>query len=180
MSTLGFDDVKQQIQSVVQAQIAQFTQRNDLRLDPTDLAQVARYPWVALILITGADIKVTFKIYFKVRGAQSMIAPMFKLSASQVPTEDAVDFVRESCNLVAGRLKTVWAGLGFKTGISLPVVTRAFDDLFFSPTQAIEHALYWRLSATNSGALQEEILVGAWIETHPNLKEKGKEREGSG
>jgi len=50
---------------------------------------------------------------------------------SAVTPEQGADFMKELCNLVSGALKRVFSGAGIQAGISLPLLTRGFDEIFF-------------------------------------------------
>jgi hypothetical protein len=79
--------------------------------------------WVAMILVAGEGLVITFKTHFASKQASAFIPEMQKDSTA------APDFIKEFCNLTAGAVKI---GLGqnkIKTGISLPILARGFDEI---------------------------------------------------
>ena len=107
--------------------------------------------WTALILVSGGDLKLTLKVHYyldeaKVFGAQAGSLPENSDSASSDRLTH--DFIKEYCNLTAGRLKRLFEDQKFVTGISLPLITRGFDEVF-SPgpngTTSFEDAWEFRL-----------------------------------
>ncbi|MEI7973532.1 MAG: chemotaxis protein CheX, partial [Bdellovibrio sp.] len=84
-----------------------------------------------LILVSGPAIKVTFKAHFMTSFAKKLAAPLYRKSLEEIQEEQGLDFMREFCNLTAGAIKRVLLKFEQKTGVSIPVVTRGFDELFF-------------------------------------------------
>ena len=87
----------------------------------------------AIILLAGQDIRLSFKVHFnrvdltdllRQRGASSGEA------AEQRAT--LLDFFREYVNLTAGGVNGELQRRAIDCGISLPVTTSGFDELFFS------------------------------------------------
>lgn len=103
--------------------------------------------WMSLILISGKDIRVTFKTNFFQDSIKKIIAKKFNKPIEQITTDQTKDFVREFCNLVAGTTKTIFEQVGSKVGISLPLVLRGFDNLFFLEKKNESNFTWiWRLS----------------------------------
>ncbi len=103
--------------------------------------------WMGLILISGKDVRVTFKTNFYQASIKKIISKKFNKPIEQITTDQTKDFVREFCNLVAGTTKTIFEQVGSKVGISLPLVLRGFDNLFFNEKMNESHATStWRLS----------------------------------
>jgi len=107
--------------------------------------------WMSLILISGKDIRVTFKTNYYQATIKKIMAKKFNKPIEQITTDQTKDFVREFCNLVAGTTKTIFEQVGSKVGISLPLVLRGFDNLFFIEKINENHYTYtWRLSEADS------------------------------
>ncbi len=88
--------------------------------------------WMSLILVSGPALKITFKAHFKNKVARLLAAPVYSKEPDALTEEQGLDFMREFCNLTAGSIKKALLNHNIKTGVSLPVVTRGFDELFFS------------------------------------------------
>ncbi len=80
--------------------------------------------WMAVILIGGRSIRGVFKCYFDVN--------TWKQKQGVVTDEERKisDFMKEFCNLVAGGLQQILGDKEMAVGISLPIVTRGFDEVF--------------------------------------------------
>lgn len=88
--------------------------------------------WMSLILISGRYLRLTFKAHYSSDVAKNLAARAMGRSGSDITDHQAADFMKEFCNLTAGGIKKYFEDLGQSVGISLPLVTRGFDELFFS------------------------------------------------
>lgn len=92
-------------------------------------------PWAAIILVSGSDYRLTFKVHFSlIHAKQIAIDPKDGASAaldSQNLNTKCFDYMKEFCNLYAGSLKRAFADSNVSMGISLPLLTRGFDEVFF-------------------------------------------------
>lgn len=101
--------------------------------------------WRSLILVSGPQLRITLKVYFRLATAQALAAPVFRTDPKGVHKDQAIDFIREYCNLTAGGIKLALSDLGFQTGISLPIVTRGFDEIFFHLDGALGKIFHWEI-----------------------------------
>lgn len=108
------------------SRVSQFDVKEIVEINPV-LAH-----WMVIILIAGPSAKITFKSHFKTNSAKGLASAAFQRSPEEVTQEQAVDFMREFCNLTAGGIKASLSSYQFKLAISLPVVTRGFDEIFFT------------------------------------------------
>ncbi|SDH72161.1 hypothetical protein [Propionivibrio dicarboxylicus] len=88
-------------------------------------------PHMAFILISGETIRITFKAHFSIRSAKRLAFRIYGgASAEQIRERQAIDFVKEYTNLVAGNLVTRLSNVGVEVGISLPLATSGFYEVF--------------------------------------------------
>lgn len=85
--------------------------------------------WMTLILISSSSLSVTFKAHFKSRVAINMAAASRGESAENLTIGQGLDFFKEFCNMIAGGLKHSLSSAGVAVGISLPVMTRGYDEV---------------------------------------------------
>jgi CheY-specific phosphatase CheX len=104
--------------------------------------------WMGLILVSGRDLRITFKVHFNLREVRMILGNMLGKSHDQISETLALDFAKEFCNLTAGNLKQVFEEQEdpINTGISLPIVTRGFDDLFYQSASEGETSELWKIS----------------------------------
>jgi CheY-specific phosphatase CheX len=109
--------------------------------------------WMAIILVSGKDVRITFKVHFNIKDIKKILEGSFAKPYSEIEDDLATDFVKEFCNLTAGYIKQIFEKYELKSGISLPIVTRGFDDIFYRPTNTDEVADLWKLEVAGVSLL---------------------------
>ncbi|MBK7963003.1 MAG: hypothetical protein IPK04_18505 [Bdellovibrionales bacterium] len=102
-----------------------------------DESEVSFQNWMAIILISNSDFRLTVKVYCK----ESDILDLGKNAFSSLDDKSQLsisDFVKELANLLGGSIKRSFESAGVSSGLSLPLLVHAFDDLFFLKTSASE------------------------------------------
>lgn len=120
---------------------------------------------MSIILITGDALRITLKLHFSMQNARQLSYSVYRRgSAAEVEDGKAIDFVKELSNLIAGQLVRSFESVKIPMGISLPLCTRGFYEVFadYSPTETplIRFSDVWRLSlgdACISGSVMYEI-----------------------
>ena len=131
--------------------------------------------WMSLILVTGEALKITLKFHFSHKDIKQLIYPIYgEESAAGISDQQSMDFVKELSNLTAGFLEQTFESMDLSLGISLPLGTRGYYELFsdYSPASSpiIKYSDLWRLQygdvsilgsvmfeVSNSGALNELV-----------------------
>ena len=86
---------------------------------------------MAFILVSGDALRLTFKVHFNTRTAKTLAFRIFGGEASEDITErQAIDYFKEYANLVAGSVISLLGQTGVDLGISLPLCTRGFNEIF--------------------------------------------------
>ena len=91
--------------------------------------------WMSLILISGKSLRITFKTHFNIKTCRKIASPIYGKKPDDIAVRQAQDFVKEYGNLAAGFLKKIFEEQDVDVGISLPLVIRGFDEVFFDKTQ---------------------------------------------
>ena len=94
--------------------------------------------WMSLILITGEPLKITLKLHFSHNDIKVLIQPFYGAqSCSEISDKQSMDFVKELSNLIAGYLEQAFLGMNIPLGISLPLATRGYYEIFsdYSPSE---------------------------------------------
>jgi hypothetical protein len=119
-------------------QIKTYFLNDFIRFHPMDdESEVYFQNWMSIILISNSDFRLTIKVYCK----ESDILALGKsaLSGLEDKSQNTVsDFVKELANLLGGTMKRAFEASGVSSGLSLPLLVRAFDDLFFSKSPTSE------------------------------------------
>lgn len=105
---------------------------------------------MVFILVSGDALRLTFKVHFDTRAARALACRIFgKASPDDVAARQAIDFFKEYTNLVAGNLVALLGESGIQLGISLPMATRGFYEVFVDYTEQDEPVAtgsdFWQL-----------------------------------
>ena len=132
------DDIKDKLKDIIR-QAAESRTRVHARDDNFTLVEVPEKirigqiqgNWMSLILITGEPLKVTIKLHFSHKDIKSLIHPFYGAeTASEISDKQSMDFVKELSNLTAGYLEQAFAEMSVPLGISLPLATRGYYEIF--------------------------------------------------
>lgn len=83
--------------------------------------------WMAMIMLSGQSVTLVYKCHFFAEKLLPKLAEK-KKTLSKVPA--VLDFMKEHCNLVGGLIKVIFEKATIDIKVSLPVVTRGFDEIF--------------------------------------------------
>jgi CheY-specific phosphatase CheX len=100
--------------------------------------------WLGVILLAGTPLRITLKTFFSSRTVSSIMAPRLKMRPEEVNPSLTHDFMREYENRLAGSIKRILGEADINLGISLPLVTRGFDEVF-SKSSPSETRSQWSL-----------------------------------
>lgn len=127
------DKIKSLVRHAVEDRVRKHTGQNEftvIDVDDRTPGQVLGN-WMSLILITGSALKITVKLHFSHKDIKPLIYSIYqKASASEISDQQSMDFVKELCNLTAGYIEQVFESNDISLGISLPLGTRGFYELF--------------------------------------------------
>lgn len=86
---------------------------------------------MVFILASGDAVRVTFKAHYNRDTARAMALRIFGgVSLQAISDRRAADYMKEYCNLVAGKVVTLFEDLRIELGISLPQQARGFYEVF--------------------------------------------------
>lgn len=119
---------------------------------------------MAFILMSGDALRVTFKVHFNIRNAKCLAFRIFGgVSPENISESQAIDYFKEYSNLVAGSVVTLLEKIDLELGISLPLCTRGFYEVFadYSEKQhpIITYSDFWKLEEG-----EHEVFCSALLE----------------
>lgn len=91
--------------------------------------------WMSVILVMTPAFHATLKFFSSSPPLRIALARTLRRGLDEVPLALVHDFMRELSNTSAGHLKRSLEHNGHESGVSLPLVSRGFDNLFLEPTQ---------------------------------------------
>lgn len=112
---------------------------------------------MVFILVSGDALRLTFKVHFNMGTGKNLAFRIFGgNSPSDISGEQAIDYFKEFGNLVAGSIVTSFEKLGLGLGMSLPLCTRGFYEVFSDYTEkdnpVITYSDFWELRVNNNTA----------------------------
>jgi hypothetical protein len=123
--------LKRQIRATSVARLQYHTGLKGPQVTQAAPGRAVRGHWMAIILASGKQLRITFKVYAMSRDVWVMGQNTYgtrRMSESQTG-----DFLKEFCNLSIGGLKIFLEQNQIPLGVSLPVITRGFDEVFSPP-----------------------------------------------
>ena len=98
--------------------------------------------WLSLIFVSAQAVKMSFKSYYYSEDANFFTSTALGYDSQDKVTKNQVDdFIKEFCNLTAGAIKESLELGGIKSLISLPLVTRGQDYIFFEVKESDRNPL---------------------------------------
>lgn len=106
-------------------------------------------------LVSGDVLRVTFKAHFNMDCAKTLAFRVFGgESPAQISLKQAIDYFKEFGNLVAGSIVTLFEKVDIGLGMSLPLCTRGFYEVFSDYTEkespSITFSDFWELQVNGS------------------------------
>jgi CheY-specific phosphatase CheX len=131
MSLSGEDKLIKLIRNISLARLVHQGQIENLEIGEIERKLQVYSHWMSIILISGPGAKITFKTHFKTQAAKVLASRVYKVPPESMGLPQAIDFMREFCNLTAGGIKASLLQHNLKLALSLPIITRGFDEIFF-------------------------------------------------
>lgn len=117
--------------------------------------------WMSVILVMTPVMRMTLKFFYNGDQARRMTARTLRRDSREVNQALADDFMRELANTASGHVKRALERAKVVVGVSLPLVTSGFDNVFYDPSKATNSfSACWGLE-TDTG---ERVVVGLDID----------------
>ena len=88
--------------------------------------------WMSVILLSGQALQCTLKMHYFNDTALALSSHSLGLARAKIKPGMLTDYMRELTNLFAGEIKAQLFANKILVGISLPLITRGFDEILFS------------------------------------------------
>lgn len=104
--------------------------------------------WMSVIMLTSGEMRLTFKTHFMSSDGKILTSKSLRKPVENITQDQILDFFKEYCNMVAGKIKWLIEFNGHASGISLPLSMRGFDEVFFpSPDNRLLFLEQWGLKS---------------------------------
>ncbi|SMF08647.1 hypothetical protein [Pseudobacteriovorax antillogorgiicola] len=125
----------------------------DIKVEPHEVESMVFGKWMAMILLCGPDLEVTFKLHYDLPIAIKILESCLPKGLSNDPQGKVSDFFQELCNTCAGEVKAILDKQKIVVGLSLPLSLRGSDEIMFSQRKNYHHQSNYWLLATDQGNL---------------------------
>ena len=115
--------------------LSDLSKKTDIRIEESMLLSPVLAHWMTLISIGGPQVHLTIKIQFSTAMARSFVQ---NGQNQAVPDSLSKDLIRELCNVIAGYVKQALADNQVLVMISLPLLSRGFDNFFLQASSRKE------------------------------------------
>lgn len=175
------DILFRQIRNACFSKLSVYSSRSDLSVSEIERKALPFSRWMGIILISSVGLRITLKIHFKAAGVKTFAASIYGLKAEELTISQVGEFIKECCNLVAGAVKKSLESQGFSLGISLPILTRGLDEIFFPPPdEAVLYSDQWTVSVVDGAFNCSATVELSEVSVLQNLKEQGISNECDG
>jgi len=118
---------------------------------------------MVFILISGDSLRVTFKVHFNMDTGRSLAFRVFGgNSPADISSKQAIDYFKEFANLAAGSVVTLFEKMEIGLGISLPLCTRGFYEVFSDytdkETPVVTYSDFWELRANGQSVFCSTLI----------------------
>ena len=86
--------------------------------------------WMVVMLLSGKLVQISFKSFFNLSDVQVFSKNIY--AGIETDRFKQIEFLREFSNLASGKVKSFLESNGLTLGFGIPIVTRGFDEIFFS------------------------------------------------
>lgn len=121
-----------------------YTNTAEIALQDITISELPFYQQLAHILVSGEDLELNFKTHFMLDDVKSYTSA--KLKSSAVNNNQLTDFIKEYCNLVAGKAKLFLEEQHLVVGQSLPYAIQGFNEMFYPKTNGYSKDDAWELN----------------------------------
>jgi hypothetical protein len=115
-----------------------FVQDLSIRQSRFDLDDGNIGQWLSLIFVSSHVLKINFKTKYHINNIKHFTSKAMNEKVNKITKGHIDDFSKEFCNLTGGGIKLQLEKSGNESLISLPLLTRWEDNVFFEPNLKIE------------------------------------------
>ena len=164
------------IRQVSLLRLKAYAENNDFKLKEASKYNPHGYVfanYMAMIIIAGQSVKITFKTFFNHQDSKPIARYLY--NTDYVDHNRSLDVIKEYCNLTAGYLKKILVENDIMVGISLPIATRGFNEVFWDVDESNDKITFedcWQLVSSKSSlhcSYQVEIMDTGKLNTLTNL-----------
>ena len=137
-----------------------FNKELEMKAEPArEIDRVLFGQKIANIVIAGDEMRLICKLHYTDILGENIMRRSG--SSGYISAQKVDDFFLECCNMVGGRIKQIFSDKNSNVGISIPIRTKGFDELFFTLGQGNEFCSewHWDLIAADSTTVHCSVFI---------------------
>jgi CheY-specific phosphatase CheX len=167
----------EQIQAASANELMVYARVGSAEVQLADRTQLPFVQHMTHILVSGAEIEVTFKTHFMNEAADWLLSQKVGKGMS---LDHAIDFMKEYSNIIAGKTKTMLEAAGFEVSQSLPFAVRGYNEIFYgSGDKKIVHHT-WMIKAGDAALHCSVSIVSRDVGALEKLRQTSYQPKDSG
>lgn len=166
------DQIHKNLENSITGMLSEFFQKQvpseKLSITAVPKKDLAFSEHMVIMLLSNAQVRMFLKIHFHMDEAKRLAAVRQHKKWDEVTDKVALDFMKELCNVLGGRLKRKISHLELELGQSIPLDLEGFCEIFFEDVNWSSQTLVFRVSNQ-----QLQVMVSAQYEiTGQEAREK--------
>ncbi|MCG8336440.1 MAG: hypothetical protein MJE63_18180 [Proteobacteria bacterium] len=163
------------VRQVTLSRMHQYTDNESFKLVEFDEETPQGYVFansMSVIVIAGKSLRIILKAHFNHKDSKPIARQLF--GTEDIDDMKSFDVMKEYCNLAAGFIKKICIEQDIPVGISLPIVTLGFNEVFSSPSDLEQKTVFedaWCLKNEQSNIVCSCLVDVFESETVDNLME---------
>jgi len=118
---------------------------------------------MSLILVSGETLRITFKLHYNLGEVKAIAHRAYgKDTPEALSDKQAMDFMKELCNLSAGQLVKIFEENHLPLGMSLPLCARGFYEIFSDYTPAsqpfVKYGDLWSVKCAGCNIMMSSVI----------------------
>lgn len=123
------DNIKNMVRTVIKQIAEQKFKASKVELSEGNVDHLKFSEQMTLILLNGSKVRMFFKFHFAITEVKALLQERFPKETFN--DSRIKDYMKELCNLVAGKLKSKLTNANLKMGQSLPISLIGYNEIFF-------------------------------------------------
>ena len=119
------------------------------------------HQFIAMTMLVSREVRLFFRTHTSLENIAGLAQKKYRIDKEKFSESQGVDFIKEFCNIVSGRIVESMKVVDVDLGIGLPFATQGFNQIFFDDAVEGKHISCWRLQVGDywvSCSLRMEIL----------------------
>ena len=161
MENLAQKKILDRVQSVSASILESQSLLSPVQTLPLAAQDLPFHQFIAMTMLVSREVRIFFRTHTSMENIVGLARKKYRIDSDSFGEQQGVDFIKEFCNVVSGRVVESMKIVGVDLGIGLPFATQGFNQIFFDDAVDASAISCWRLQVEDywvSCSLRLEIL----------------------